>query len=125
MLIRYNFIYILFAGSEAKVPRLKRGAIPSQNLPVSSHDAQVTPEQQARIKARSARLLKRSNAAATTEDAVLVGSHDAVADEDPFSSGTQSCSPGLFAASAVTFPFDDTVTAIELDVCHLTTTGCC
>ena len=50
-----------FQDMKAKMPRLKRGAIRSQNLPTSSHEARTTLKQQAQMEARQQRLARRSS----------------------------------------------------------------
>ena len=42
-------------GQETKARRLKRGALPSQNLLIAGHDKSITPAQQAQLKTRNQR----------------------------------------------------------------------
>ena len=105
------------------MPRLKKGAITSRNLPTSSHDAQVTPEQQGRIEARRARLSKRSSATALNEQPA-VGSQGTAADSAS-SSVPGSCSPGLFGVFNFSHLIINEVTASEVNICHVKTTSIC
>ena len=58
----------LFPGQETKARRLKRGAVPSQNLPVASHDKTITPAQRAQLEARSQRHARRTSTSGTEEE---------------------------------------------------------